>query len=40
MHWYGEDLDLKVKLPSSLPQYVAEADVQKLLARINAKKNA
>jgi len=38
LNWYGEDLDLKVKLPHTLPPYVDDADVLKMLAVLESKK--
>ena len=29
--WYGEDLDLRVKLADQLPEYIEDNDVKKLL---------
>lgn len=37
LNWYGEDIDLKVKLPRQLPEYVEDASVQKLIATIKEK---
>ncbi len=38
MKWYGEELDLNIKLPHDLPEYVEDGDVQKLIAAIKSKK--
>jgi integrase/recombinase XerD len=37
MRWYGEALDFKVKVPRTLPPYVEDADVEKLLVAIEKK---
>jgi integrase/recombinase XerD len=40
MKWYGQPLDdIKVKVPKSLPSYVEDADVEKLLAAIGDKRS-
>ena len=38
LEWYGEDIDLKVKLPHQLPEYVEDASVQKLIAAVKHKR--
>ena len=37
LKWYGIDLDLKVKLPRKLPEYVEDESIQKLIATIKTK---
>ncbi len=37
MKWYGEPLDLKVKVPKSLPEYAKDADIDKLRAAAENK---
>jgi site-specific recombinase XerD len=37
MAWYGEELDLKVKIPRQLPPYTKMSDVDKVLAVIKSK---
>jgi site-specific recombinase XerD len=37
LNWYGEDLDLRVKLPHQLPEYVEDESIQKLIATIKTK---
>ena len=39
MNWYGEDLDIKVKLPHELPEYVEDADVYKLIDSLSDKRS-
>ncbi len=38
MKWYGEVLDIKVKIPKSLPQYTEDKDIEKLFYAIEHKK--
>ncbi len=38
LNWYGEDIDLKVKLPHQLPEYVEHETIQKLIATIREKR--
>lgn len=35
--WYGEELDMKVKLPRQLPPYIEEADINALIKAIETK---
>ncbi len=37
LNWYGEELDLKVKLPRQLPEYVEDESIQKLIDAIKKK---
>jgi len=37
LNWYGEELDLKVKLPHQLPEYVEDESIHKLIATIKIK---
>jgi len=37
LNWYGEEIDLKVKLPHQLPEYVEDESIQKLIAAIKTK---
>ena len=37
LNWYGEELDLKIKLPHQMPEYVEDESVQKLIAVIKKK---
>ena len=37
LNWYGEEIDLKVKLPHQLPEYVEDENIQKLIAAIKKK---
>lgn len=37
LKWYGEELDMKVKLPRQLPPYVEEADINALIKAIESK---
>jgi len=39
MKWYGEPLDLKVKVPKSLPEYTKDSDIEKLVAAVKNKKS-
>jgi len=39
MDWYGEGLDVKVKKPKHLPEYVEPADIEKLVDAITCKHN-
>jgi len=36
--WYGEDLNLTIRVPKSLPAYVYTADVEKLVAATTTKR--
>jgi integrase len=38
MKWYGEPLDVKVKVPKSLPDYTEDSDIDKLTAAVENKK--
>jgi len=38
MAWYGEKLDVKVKVPKQLPEYVEEEDIEKLIAAMRGRK--
>jgi integrase len=38
MVWYGERLDFKIKVPEVLPDYVEDADLEKLKAAMASKK--
>jgi len=37
MHWYGEDLEPKIKLPHQLPPYVEDDEINKLIQAIRDK---
>jgi len=37
LNWFGEDIDLKVKLPRQLPEYVNDEDIQKMIVTIKEK---
>ena len=37
LNWYGEEIDLKVRLPHQLPEYVEDESIQKLIATIRKK---
>ena len=37
LKWYGEDLDIDIKVPKTLPSYVEKADIDKLLDAIKSK---
>ena len=37
LKWYGEDLDINIKVPKTLPSYVEKADIEKLLDAIKSK---
>ena len=37
LNWYGEEIDLKVKLPHQLPEYVEDESIQKLIETIKKK---
>ena len=37
LNWYGEELDLKVKLPHQMPEYVEDESVEKLISAIKKK---
>ncbi len=36
--WYGEELDINIKVPKILPTYVDSKDIEKLLEAIRSKK--
>lgn len=38
MKWYGEELDLKVPVPKTLPPYVERGDIDRLLEALSHKK--
>jgi len=38
LNWYGEDLDLKIRVPHTVPEYIKDEDVQKLIAAIASKR--
>ena len=38
MKWYGESLDLNIKIPKSLPPYTEDGDIEKLFYSIEQKK--
>ena len=38
LDWYGEDIDLKVKLPHQIPEYVEHENIEKLITAIKKKK--
>jgi site-specific recombinase XerD len=38
LNWYGEDINLKIKLPQQLPEYVEDESVQKMIAAVKQKK--
>ncbi len=38
LEWYGEDIDLKVKLPHQLPEYVEDESVQKMIDTVKQKR--
>src|SRR4030042_2051568 len=37
LDWYGEEIDLKVKIPHQLPEYVEDENIQKLIESIKKK---
>ncbi len=37
--WYGEELDIKVRVPKVLPSYVEKSDIEKLLEAPRSKKS-
>jgi len=37
LEWYGEELDLKVKIPHQMPEYVEDDNIEKLIAAIKNK---
>jgi integrase len=39
LNWYGEELDIKLKVPKTLPEYVQRSDIEKLQAAIRSKKS-
>ena len=36
--WYGEELDINIRVPKILPSYVDKADIDKLLEALKSKK--
>jgi integrase len=39
MRWYGEDIDLKIKIPKSLPPYIEDEEINQLLEAVERKKS-
>jgi hypothetical protein len=39
LKWYGEELDINIKVPKILPSYVEKSDIEKLLEALKAKKS-
>ncbi|MFC1918288.1 tyrosine-type recombinase/integrase, partial [Chloroflexota bacterium] len=39
LKWYGEELDINIRVPKILPSYVEKADVEKLLEVMRAKRS-
>jgi len=39
LRWYGEELNLKISVPHNLPEYVREADIEKMLNVISNKRS-
>jgi integrase/recombinase XerD len=37
--WYGEELDINIRVPKILPSYVEKSDIEKLLEALRAKKS-
>ena len=37
--WYGEDLDINIRVPKVLPSYVEKTDIEKLLEALRSKKS-
>ena len=37
--WYGEDLDINIRVPKVLPSYVEKEDIEKLLEALRSKKS-
>ncbi len=37
LNWYGEEIDLKVRLPHQMPEYVEDESIQKLIATVRKK---
>jgi len=37
--WYGEELDINIRVPKTLPSYVEKSDIEKLLEALRAKKS-
>ena len=37
--WYGEELDINIRVPKILPSYVEKADIEKLLEAMRAKRS-
>lgn len=38
LKWYGEELDINIKVPKTLPTYVEKTDIEKLLEALRTKK--
>ncbi|UCH51726.1 MAG: tyrosine-type recombinase/integrase, partial [Chloroflexota bacterium] len=38
MHWLGEDMDMKLRRPRQLPQYVNPDQVEKLISAVRSKR--
>jgi len=38
MTWYGEKLETKIRVPESLPEYVEQADVDKLIKALKSSR--
>ena len=38
MAWYGEKLEIKIKTPNTLPDYIESADIEKLKGAMRSKK--
>lgn len=39
LKWYGEELDINIRVPKMLPSYVEKSDIEKLLEAMRAKKS-
>ncbi len=39
LNWYGEEIDLKIKLPHQMPEYVEEESIQKMIVAIKNKQS-
>ncbi|MFC1912224.1 tyrosine-type recombinase/integrase [Chloroflexota bacterium] len=39
LRWYGEELDINIKVPKILPSYVEQSDIEKLLGALRAKRS-
>ena len=39
LKWYGEELDINIRVPKILPSYVEKKDIDKLLEALRAKKS-